>query len=180
MLPSLSYGRFDAGEAPLRVLPPQGFRPAPKRIIEAGFLNLTQINPGSSHAQRRGLRYEQQVLDALEAAFGDGFMPNPWLWFRGSGGCRRCQPDGIVFLPDRIAIVEVKLSHTPYAWWQLSKLYAPVVRRMFNRRPIGLVEITTAYDPMIRLPEPVTLLHSFEEIATKSFETPMKVLSWKP
>lgn len=179
MLPSLNFGMEIAGSKPTaHVLPPPRFRPA-GRILSAGFLPLTNINVGHSAAHKRGLAYEQSVFELLEATFGNAFMPNPWLWFRDNRGYRRCQPDGLLFFPGRVVIVEVKLSHVAAAYWQLRRLYAPVIEHLCPQRKIELLEITRSYDPAVALPELVGLVDDLFSIETSPLGTQMKVFSWK-
>jgi hypothetical protein len=179
MLPSFSLVPDAGGALTVRVRPPRGFRPA-KTIYSAGFLNWTTINEGHSASSKRGLRYESKVFDALEALYGHQFMPNPWLWFDTPSGMRRCQPDGLIFLRDRVAIVEVKLTHVPDAWWQLRRLYEPVVKRIFPSRRLTLIEVCRYFDPFVMMPEHIGMLQSLPEIATEERSEPIKGLIWKP
>jgi len=70
-----------------------------------------------------------------------------------------CQPDALLlFKSGAVLIVEVKLTHTANAWWQLRKLYEPVVKALTNHsHPVYVVEICKSGDPLISFPEKVKM-----------------------
>lgn len=73
---------------------------------------------------------------------------------------RWCQPDGLLIDPweGKIILVEVKYQHTPDAWWQLRRLYGPVVEYLFPNYSIQAVEICKWFDPATLFPEQVAML----------------------
>ena len=87
------------------------------------------------------------------------YVPSPWFTFGELGNSRPrwCQPDGLLFqVADLlITIVEVKLQHTPDAWWQTKQLYLPVLARAFppNLWEYNICEVVKWYDPAIVFPE---------------------------
>lgn len=179
MLPLLNLGDGSAGSSRQgRVLPPPGFTPA-RRVESAGLLDQT-IGSGRCHTarQREGIRYEQKVLDALVDIFPLACLPSPWLFFYDRGHYRRCQPDALLFFPRRVTIVEVKLTHCAKAWWQLRRLYEPVVAKVFPSRRVELVEIATAFDPAVATPEPFTIMKELDEIRNQAGSA-VRCLSWK-
>lgn len=106
--------------------------------------------------------------------------PSPWIRFQENEDTRVrwCQPDALAFDPwaGRIIIIEVKYQHTSDAWWQLRRLYAPVVKALFPGYDIHLAEVCKWYDPAIAFPEQVGMLPSVE---CASMER-IGVHIWKP
>jgi hypothetical protein len=111
-----------------------------------------------TEAQANGLRYEKKVMDALAVHFPTVEV-GPWLEFHDAHGRRTCQPDAVLL--DPLCIVEVKARHDIRAWYQLRKLYGPVVERLFGRPP-HVVEITASFDPAVNWPEEPEVMYSFD------------------
>ncbi len=184
---------FAHGAEPREVLhaPPKGFQAAAKNFFGARLVggqepSVVTARPASLHtsSQRAGLRYEDKVKAFLAVRFGSSFLPGPWFeWFEG-GVRRRGQPDAVlpvVLRGDQKAtnvIFECKAYHTPLAWWQLRKLYQPIVEEALER-PTRVVEICNLYDSQLSLPEPAYLLQSFDDL-TALREDAFYVLPWKP
>lgn len=113
--------------------PPQGFRPA--GLVERATFCL----PPPIHKMRYtgsrllGVKYEAKVQEYLQGRYGERYVPNPWMVYYVGGQRRWCQPDGLLFNWKRraITIVEVKYQHTSQAWWQVMKLYLPVLQAAF-------------------------------------------------
>jgi len=59
-------------------------------------------------------------------------------------------------------IFEIKLQHMPEAWWQLRKLYQPVVEEYYKPRAISVVEVCRSFDPAIPLPEDIELIDDIQ------------------
>lgn len=121
------------------------------------------LNRGRTYAQKLGLRYEQKVHDVLQAIYGINYAPAKSILFRDGSGLRRAIPDGVLDLPDRLVIIEVKYSHCEVAWWQLNRLYLPLIRRL-TLKPIWVCEVVHTYDPDVTWPGPhvvTTSLHSW-------------------
>lgn len=119
----------------------------------------------------------------LEDNFGDSYVPSPWLNFLGSRGVHWCQPDGLLFDIQRgvIAIVEIKYQHTTDAWWQLRRLYEPVLSALFppSLWRFTVVEIVKWYDPQVPWPEPIRMLPQVSEgFALSPRQTGVHI--WKP
>lgn len=136
-------------------------------------------------AQRAGIRYEKKVLKRLKESFGNELLVSPWFKFEDRHGTRYCQPDGVLYRETRPTVIEVKLSFTPHAWWQLRKLYEPVVRRAYLLQDIYLVVICKFYDPVIHFPEPTRSLRVPSSRTASLVEWPdhkldsIGVLRWK-
>lgn len=142
---------------------PEGFRPAgdvvwAQQIAPPLFRRLAYTG-----ARRQGVLYERKVHEHLSDLYGDDYMPGPWFKFASVGErtMRICQPDGLIIQPEkgRITLVEVKYQHTPLAWWQLKRLYLPVLRKVCPERlwKVDFCEVVKYYDPSIPFPEQVVL-----------------------
>ena len=72
--------------------------------------------------------------------------PNlPWTFnqsfdFVDANGKGYCQPDVILELPERVVVIEVKLSQTWYGDEQIRQLYLPVVEH-FYKKPVVPVQM---------------------------------------
>jgi hypothetical protein len=55
-------------------------------------------------------------------------------------------------------LFEVKARFTSDAWWQLRKLYEPVVRAAFSPKTLLSVIICRSFDPSVAFPEPYELV----------------------
>lgn len=131
---------------------------------------------GHTAAQKAGLKYEERVLEKLSQEFPLGFRAQPSINYSDSSGRRLAIPDGILRYRDSVVIVEIKYSHCELAWWQLRKLYQPLLLHLTNYH-ISLLEICKSYDPSVAFPEPVQLISSLEELSPDNDQ--VKVLQWK-
>lgn len=99
--------------------------------------------------------------------YGSRFLPGPWFEFHTGGKLRWCQPDGILFdwRLGTLTLVEIKLSHTPDAYYQLKELYSPVVSRVFSPKlwSFRYCEIVKWYDPSRQFPAPCRLREEIED-----------------
>lgn len=132
---------------------PKGFRPA-EGVRRADLSNTPPpfLRPVVLKGkQKAGMDYEARGHIKLSGLFAEAYLDSPWFTFtdrRDKG--RWCQPDGLIFdlHRNRITIVEFKLKHCPRAWWQLHKLYLPVIKAAFGSDwEFCLVEICRTFDP---------------------------------
>lgn len=110
----------------------------------------------NSAAQRAGLAYQRKVGRYLESSRKDWILlVGPWLAYSDLGSRRRfCQPDFILDCGGGLAVVvEVKLRWTPLAWWQLKKLYLPVLSATKKWQTIIPLCISRSFDPAEPAPE---------------------------
>lgn len=130
------------------------------RIVSAGFAKNPP--PFDTGGRTRGVRrlgqvYEYKWQEYAEQRF-DYYVPSPWLVFRSETKpyVQWCQPDGLLFLPEKLSIiiVEVKLRHTDVAFWQIEKLYEPVLRKCFEGRTWSFrrLEVVKWFDPAAYFP----------------------------
>jgi hypothetical protein len=157
--------------------------PPPRRFRAAGLVEKSALTTqpsfilteprGASPNRQKGINYEKKVQVYLARTFPGVVVHSPWVRFvsTGSPKFRFCQPDAILFDLRRgiICVVEVKLSHTSNAWWQVRRLYAPVLAHLFRgpRWRFVSLEIVKWYDPATKFPEKVTILHDLSKV----FET---------
>lgn len=149
--------------------PPKGFSPAQKVqwaaiLTEApGFVR----NIPRRGAKRRGINYEKKVQEILRNRYGERYLPNPWILFSEGDAFkpRYCQPDGLLFdfYRGKITIVEVKYNHCELAWWQLHKLYLPVVSKLFGPYwEYPCCEVVKWFDPATKIPEAIQMQKDIE------------------
>lgn len=172
-----SRGQFEG--FPSAVLPP------PSWFTEAGEVRAAWPAQAPKHprsrkptpAQAAGRRYERKVFTRLKEDFGDRVLIQPWFSFLPSVGRQRyCQMDAILDLGgSEYTILEVKVRHTPDSWWQLAKLYLPVLRAYKPEAKFRLGTIVGSYDPATPYPAPFELVYSPEAIQPNL----VGVLRWK-
>lgn len=165
---------------------PRGFRVAEgvrSAWIEAsGPFGRTPAPLRGTAAQKAGIRYERKVHEHLSSLFGSAYRPSQWFRFEDRNGALRwCQPDGLLSLGPLVVIFEVKARLVPDAWWQLRRLYEPVVRRGLRPAALGLCTITRNFDPHIIFPEPLYLIAGkLEDWARGERFERIGVYTWKP
>lgn len=169
------FARAVAGSA--SPLPPTYIRYLPQGdIVDAWQCEDPYVGKRSraSGAQKAGLAYQRRVLDHLSVLVSGGaLVPSPWYCYVDSGGARRyCQPDAIHEYDSspRALVCEIKLRWTADAWWQLRKLYLPVLSRAYlpSRLLIPLC-ICRSYDPSVAIPEAVNLIEDLEAASPDQF-----------
>ena len=132
----------------------------------AQFGQVLKQPASTSPTAQRGIRFEKKVLGFLTSTFGIRFSPGlPFAFQELCGKHGRAVPDGLLFSPDwrSVTVIEVKLRHTGDAWFQLNKFYLPIVRRAFPALQVSGLEICALYDPVQRLPQPVSFVRCASE-----------------
>lgn len=138
--------------------PPRGFRQvtSPCGVRFCLPPSYAENKPKGNGRRADGVRYEKRVHKHLKKLYGDMYLPNPWIHFYDPS-LRICQPDGILFDVEKgdIVLVEIKLRHCQEAYWQLRKLYLPLLRQMFppSLWRIRCCEIVRWYDAEVQWPE---------------------------
>lgn len=69
-----------------------------------------------------------------------GFKHGQWLRFVDEGGSGCAQPDLFKVFPTHVLLLEVKLTHTEFAWPQMEGLYKPLLEEIFGR-PVTTVQV---------------------------------------
>lgn len=174
MLPSLSP-LSDSPAGGVAVPPPprfRGIRGKPRNISVVPMTYLRQR--GTTAARENGLRYESKVQEFLSQL--EGYI-TPRITFEDDSGFRLCIPDGLLLTPSQTIVFEIKVQHMPEAWWQLRKLYQPLLERFYHN-VVSVVEVVRSYDPTTPFPEQITLCQfaaDFENLGDK-----FGVFKWKP
>ena len=163
------------GVPPPHFLPLRG-TPADVRWRPSNYERKT----GQTVAQNSGLRYEEKVQRFLSESLRTLYHAAPFLHFRDGHDRRTCVPDGLHFdISGRTTIFEIKSQHMPDAWWQLRKLYEPVVQQLRFTNVVSCVEVTKSFDPSMGFPEEVTVFHDLWTLMAAP-SAPFKVLIWRP
>src|SRR5690349_13859238 len=115
-----------------------------------------------SALHKAGLAYEKRVREwaFTEIAARYSLEVSPWFCFIDATEQRHyCQPDLLLVAPDRMIVVECKIRWTTDAWWQLRKLYIPVLAVALKKPEDYFVPlcICRSYDPAFPAPEPIAL-----------------------
>lgn len=156
--------------------PPRGFRPLRGTISDVRFGGTSPVNLGRTGAQKEGLRYEQRVHDVLSAIYGTHYRPTPSILFRDISGMRRAIPDGLLRIENLCVLIEVKLTHTERAYWQLKRLYEPLLTRLVvPGTRIVCVELCRSYDPAVSFPGPHVVIDSLHRAPFDA----VGVLQWR-
>lgn len=125
-----------------------------------------------SGAQKAGLAYQKRVGALLAETVGSSNMVSgPWYYYLdGSGRRNYCQPDFLLCHAfEAVVVTEVKLRWTADAWWQLRKIYLPVLCVARPQSKLLALCICRSYDPAIRIEEPVHFVDSPSEAVADKF-----------
>lgn len=120
---------------------------------------FTRVKRGVKAA---GLRFENKIQSELEAKYTDFIHGIPFRFSTSYSRFNVCIPDGLLLWGDEIVVIEIKLRHTADAWFQLTKLYKPVVQ-MALHRPVRRLEICKNYMTEVQIPEPQKLFSSMPD-----------------
>lgn len=96
-------------------------------------------------AKAKGLRFERLVAKALPGA-----KHALWFEYGDSHGKGWCSTDLVLEFPNRVVVIEVKLTDTPVAIGQLAGLYLPVLAKAFAKPTYGVIvakHLTTGTEP---------------------------------
>jgi len=121
------------------------------KIIGVRWAEFTERPPWLTDSplkgvQREGQLYEERLGALLEALCGKDreVLMGQWIKYQDKRGVGWCQPD-ILLMPKKrkrtIYIIEVKRTATGHAITQLAQHYLPVIRKMFPKKHIRLVQI---------------------------------------
>lgn len=146
--------------------PRPGFR-APAGLPTGVTISPRPYTPlrGNTTARDIGLRFERKVQFALKTRWGEKYWTTPEVCFYDLTGKRVCFPDGVYRdTHNRMFVFEIKFRHCPEAWWQLRRLYLPVIGAWAGAdvKVFG-IEICRTFDPETPFPEKVELLESLDE-----------------
>ena len=152
-------------------LPPKKFAPAGFVVWAQNFPHEPQFLRGTKPKGSRaeGVRYEAKVQEFLRSKFPpESLISSPWFVFKSGSHAARdrfCQPDALLIDSEakHVTIIEIKLQHTAFAWWQVRQLYEPVLRRVYTNHTFSALEIVKWLDPNIAFPETFYYAESVED-----------------
>lgn len=177
MLPHLAPLSNEAPAGGTPVPPPPHFRPIIGDIRDVVFSPQNYVRQrGDTAAREAGLRFEAKAQEVLQTAFKT-YFPTPRIAFVDRSGYRVCIPDGVVVEDGGGIVFEIKIQHTPNAWWQLRRLYQPVLEKHLFR-PVRVVEVVRTFDPDTMFPEKFDLLTSIDDVRQIPPDR-FGVLTWK-
>lgn len=156
----------------------------PEDVCDAKFVNPPGFAQSGKKSGRMhiGIRYERAAHVHNSATLGDQYLASPWIEFRVRGDSRRhwCQPDALYFdlARGQITIIEIKYAHCADAWFQLNRVYLPVLQQLF---PPGLwkfatLEMVKWFDCATSVPETPKLRDGIARAMPNEFG----VFIWKP
>lgn len=143
--------------SPMSFEPPTWFRPA-EQVWDVRLIPYPERSTRSSAAQKAGIKYEASFHKLMANQYPCDYSTfrDQMFTFQTPKGPRWCKPDGLLLFPGGGAILfEVKYRHTSDSWWQLWKLYRPVVASFYGIEPI-CCEVCKFFDPRIEYPGPIT------------------------
>jgi hypothetical protein len=170
-------------QVPVAVPAPPHFRPliSTPFNVRPNYDNDYVRQRGNSAAKESGLRYESQVQEFLLSHFSDRYTPSPYFHFQDGNLHRTIIPDGLLVDPSTSArtaiLVEIKFSHMADAWWQMEKLYKPVLQVLYPHLRISCLEICRQYDPASPFPCLYEFVEDLEEFVRRP--SPWGVFRWK-
>ena len=161
MLPYLSTPDLPSGGPVLP--PPRRYRPlvGRPRSVQLGGVQTRESGFGPTAAQKAGIRYEAKAQIHL-ASILPGYQVAPHIYFTDDDGWRYVVPDGLLIRPSVVFVFEIKIRHMIDSWWQLRKVYVPVLEASDLRLPVVPIEVCQSYDPSVVYPEPVETVNDLE------------------
>lgn len=114
-------------------------------------------------ARAQGVRYERKALGKIETLVAGRedwrLLLAPWIEFVDNSGRRWCQPDAVLFNTQANSglVVEIKYRHTADAWFQLWKLYTPILEHLFPALKWHCCEWVKWFDAATTFPGPLCL-----------------------
>lgn len=93
--------------------------------------------PKCKGARAKGYTYERTVGRRIKARINAGeingeLICNQWFQFEDANGVGLCQTDYFLICPGFIVLIECKLSQSTYAEDQMTKLYEPILRKVYG------------------------------------------------
>lgn len=111
-----------------------------------------------SAAKKLGIAFEKRAYRWLRFEI-EKFEAQPHFRFQLAGHSpESCFPDALITRGNVVTIVEIKLRHTYDGYFQLTRLYYPVVQHAFRGCEVRRLEIVKSYDPGVTLPEQVDVV----------------------
>lgn len=123
-----------------------------------------------SGAQKAGLAFQKHVVK-WAGERNDLFLEvGPWFAFTDDSDSRHfCQPDLLIRVNGLVLVCEIKLRWTADAWWQLRKIYLPVLEKFWPTSSFAPVCLCKSFDPAVSFPEEIQIRSELEECTTSPF-----------
>ena len=113
-------------------------------------------------ARDAGVAFETTLHEKLRRKYNNYTQAHWFLYYdKKKSRPNYCQPDGLFFLRKEkaILIVEIKTTHMIKAWFQLRKLYQPVLEKAFGSGwNYGVVEIVGRMTRDCAMPEELVMV----------------------
>lgn len=118
---------------------------------------------------KAGKKYEEKVEAYLRSKISDHFIFQQPFEYKSTrvGGWKIKIPDAYLVTPDRVIVVEIKLSHCYEAWTSLRGVYQPLLHHYFSR-PVEVVEICKNFISGINIPEEVVTI-GFDDLRLRTW-----------
>lgn len=150
--------------APLWAPPTSRVVSEPRWARWANSRNTRTRATAQSASRRAGQNFQLQVGKRLANVFPFALTLEPWIDYEDDQGRGRCSPDFVLdFMTGPIIVGEVKHTHSEQAWWQLRKLYEPLIRIIAVGREVAVLEVAKYASP-VRLPEEPEFIFAIEDI----------------
>lgn len=170
---------------PRECAPPPWFRGAEgvrsAWATSGGPFGRTPARLRGSAAQRAGIRYERKAIKFLTKEFGKDFTPSQWFQFTDMyGKVHFCQVDGLIRINNFLILCEIKVTFTSDAWFQLRKLYEPVIRKALNPPRLASLIVCKSFDPAVPFPEAPLILPTIRGVCSPEWDcTKIGVFAWR-
>lgn len=157
---------------------------SPSRATKVLTRSLPDRKSGRrTKAQQGGLDYERKAGQQLISVL-PGTVLGQWWEYLDSSGVRRCQTDAYFLHPSSLVTVfEIKRNHTVDAWWQLIRLYRPVLESWPEAKGVNVVEMCHTFDPDVKPPEPTQMVFLTDDLLSTWFtakQSAYGVYRWRP
>lgn len=104
--------------------------------------NFAKTASRTKGSKAAGRRYEKAVVKHIKSwakVYQDcKIVPGQWLEFQDAIGHGYAQPDILLIYPDRIVVLECKLSQTESARGQVMGLYKPLLEQLMGLPVFGV------------------------------------------
>lgn len=131
----------------------------PRAVMRRGVGETLPAKFAATSAKAKGLRFELKAKQLIQKSLPDAQFGIWWSYLETTKS-RDCQTDAVLLYPEWsekpkvVTVFEIKDQHSIDAWYQLRKLYQPVLSDYY-RVPINVVEVCRVFDPAVVFPEPV-------------------------
>jgi hypothetical protein len=146
-----------------------------------GPFGRTPTRLKGTSAQRAGIRYERNVIKFLTSEFAKDFTASQWFaWHDDHERLRYCQVDGLLRLNNLLVIVEIKVNFSSDAWWQLRKLYEPIIKKVYSPSRLASLVVCKSFDPAVPFPEEPSILPQIRVLCSPEWNcTQIGVFQWR-